>query len=165
MGPRVSGMASEVVLREYRAGDLEAICLLDEVCFAEAFRFDRASMRLFAERRRAISLVAEVEGGNEIAGFVIVHLEGNGAALRGYVVTLDVAEEWRRRGVAEALMDEAEGQAKAAGAVVMDLHVYTGNEGAIRFYEGRGYVQTGVGKRFYGAAGLDAFVYRKVLEE
>src|SRR5260370_10681994 len=97
MGPRVSGMASEVVLREYRAGDLEAICLLDEACFAEAFRFDRASMRLFAERRRAISLVAGVEGGNEIAGVVIVHLEGNGGALRGYVVTLDVAEESRAR--------------------------------------------------------------------
>ena len=38
MGPRVSVMASEVVLREYRAGDLEAICLLDEACFAVEFR-------------------------------------------------------------------------------------------------------------------------------
>ena len=61
------------------------------------------------------------------------------------------------------MMEVVEAQARSGGAVVMDLHVWTGNEGAIRFYEGRGYGRLGAVKRFYGAAGLDAFVYRKVL--
>ena len=60
-------------------------------------------------------------------------------------------------------MEDVEKQARAAGAEEMDLHVWTGNEGAIEFYEGRGYRPVELVKRFYGAAGLDAFVYRKGL--
>ena len=84
------------MIRDYRDGDLGEICALDEACFSVEFRFSRESMRRFVSRRGAISLIAETEGG-EIAGFVIVHLERAG---RGYVVTLDVGEGWRRRGLA-----------------------------------------------------------------
>jgi ribosomal-protein-alanine N-acetyltransferase len=150
---------SEVLVREYRDSDLDAICALDEACFAEGFRFSRESMRRFVTRRGAIVLVAEARGG-EIAGFVIVHLE-RGA--RGYVVTLDVGEKWRRRGLAGTLMEAAEGRARAAGATAMALHVFTGNEGAVGFYEGRGYARVGLVRGFYGMAGGDAFVYRKEL--
>jgi ribosomal-protein-alanine N-acetyltransferase len=157
---------AEIVLREYRRGDLNEIVRLDEVCFAEAFRFDRESMRLFAEARNAISLIAESEG--KIAGFVIVHVDHTAAGWQGYVVTLDVAMEHRRRGLAERLMQAAEILAEAAGAGWMELHVFTGNEGAIRFYERMGYVRVGEQRRFYGAEikgqeDLDAFVYRKEL--
>ena len=147
-----------MLVREYRDGDLDAICALDEACFEVEFRFSRESMRRFVTRRGAISLIAETDGG-EIAGFVIVHLE-KGA--RGYVVTLDVGEGWRRRGLAGTLMEAAEARARAAGAGVMGLHVFTGNEGAVRFYEGRGYARGGVVRGFYGRVG-DAYVYRKEL--
>jgi ribosomal-protein-alanine N-acetyltransferase len=142
---------------------------LDEECFAVEFRFSRETMRQFVGRRGAIVVVAEVskdggvtEGG-DVVGFCIVHMEGHGPAVRGYVVTLDVAEGWRRRGLANELMEEVETRALVAGATAMDLHVWTGNDGAIRFYEGRGYERAGLVKRFYRAAGLDAFIYRKVL--
>src|SRR5450756_1175668 len=68
-----------VVVRRYEASDLDALWMLDQACFSADFRFDRQAMRRFAERRGAISLVAEgqiVAGQREIAGFVIVHLEG-----------------------------------------------------------------------------------------
>jgi [ribosomal protein S18]-alanine N-acetyltransferase len=149
----------EVLIREYRRGDLDAICALDEACFAVEFRFSRESMRGFAARRGAISLVAEGDDG-VIAGFVIVHLE---RAARGYVVTLDVGEGWRRRGLAGTLMEVAEARAREAGALLMGLHVSTGNEGAVRFYERRGYVRVGIVPGFYGMAGGSAFVYRKEL--
>ena len=147
-----------MLVREYRDGDLDAICALDEACFAVEFRFSRELMRRFVTRRGAISLIAEAEGG-AIAGFVIVHLE---KGTRGYVVTLDVAEEWRRRGLAGTLMEAVEARARAAGAGVMGLHVFTGNEGAVGFYEGRGYGRVGVVPGFYGRGG-NAFVYRKEL--
>ncbi len=148
-----------VLVREYRDSDLDAICALDEACFAVEFRFSRETMRRFIARRGAISLVAEAEGG-AIAGFVIVHLE-RGA--RGYVVTLDVGEERRRRGLAGTLMQVAEGLAREAGASVMELHAFTGNEGAVRFYEGRGYLRAGVVRGFYGRAVGDAYLYQKEL--
>ena len=153
--------SSGIVLRDYRATDLEAIFRLDEVCFAVPFRFDRESMLAFAEARDAIVVVAE-GAGEEIVGFVIAHVERAAAGRRAYVVTLDVAESHRRIGLAGRLMREVETRAAAAGAQGMELHVFTGNEGAIRFYERLGYVRVGVRRRFYGADGLDAFVYRKL---
>jgi [ribosomal protein S18]-alanine N-acetyltransferase len=157
-------MSGEVSLRDYRGSDLETMFRLDVACFAPEFRFDRESMRIFAEERGAVALVAEAidEG---VVGFVIVHVERVAAGWRGYVVTLDVAEEWRRKGLAGMLMREAEARVAAAGGLWMELHVFTGNEGAIRFYERLGYERIGMRRRFYGAEGLDAFVYRREIAE
>jgi [ribosomal protein S18]-alanine N-acetyltransferase len=155
-------MFGEIFLRDYRANDFEAMFRLDEDCFTEEFRFDRGSMREFAEERNAIVRVAEKPGG-EIAGFVIVHLERVGSEWRAYVVTLDVALEHRRNGLARRLMTEVETCAFAGGVRWMQLHVFTGNAGAIHFYEQLGYERASVRRGFYGADGLDAFVYGKEL--
>jgi ribosomal-protein-alanine N-acetyltransferase len=155
-------MSSEIRIRDYRASDLDAMFQLDEACFAEEFRFDRESMWEFAEERNAIVRVAQKVSG-EIAGFVIVHVERVVTGWRAYVVTLDVAVECRRRGLAKRLMREAEASAMAAGAQWMQLHVFTGNAGAIRFYERMGYERIRTQPHFYGEAGLNAFVYGKEL--
>jgi ribosomal-protein-alanine N-acetyltransferase len=157
-------MSGEISLRDYRVLDIEAMFRLDVACFAPEFRFDRASMRAFAEERGAIALVAETTDG-ELVGFVIVHVERGAAGRRGYLVTLDVAEEWRRKGLAGRLMREAEARTVAAGARWMELHVFIGNEAAIRFYERLGYERVAMRRRFYGADGLDAFVYRKEIAD
>jgi [ribosomal protein S18]-alanine N-acetyltransferase len=159
----MGGMVSAGELRKYREGDLEAIYELDQLCFSKEFRFDRESMRAFAEAKGAVTLIKEA-GGDEIAGFVIVQVERRGGSVLGYVVTLDVAEKCRRRGLARTLLLEAEKRAALASALWMELHVFTGNEAAIRFYERSGYARVGLRRRFYGAAGMDAFVYRKELE-
>jgi ribosomal-protein-alanine N-acetyltransferase len=153
----------EVVLREYRGADLNEIVELDESCFAEEFRFDRRSMKDYAEARDAISLIAEKDG--RIVGFVIVHVDQTAAGWRGYVVTLDVAAEFRRMGQAARMMQAAERMAVSVGVQQMELHVFTENEAAIRFYERMGYERVKRLQRFYGAAGLDAFVYRKTLAD
>ncbi len=153
---------AEIVLREYRGTDLEAMFVLDKICFTAEFRFDRESMRSFAGAQNALSVVAETNGGG-MAGFVIAHLEWTAAGRRGYVVTLDVAPECRRTGLARRLMGEVERSLFAVGAGWMELHVFTGNQGAIRFYEQLGYVRMAVRQRFYGEDGLDAFLYRREL--
>jgi ribosomal-protein-alanine N-acetyltransferase len=152
---------TEVQIRQYRTDDLEAISQLDKLCFSEEFRFDRESMRGFAEERGAITLIAEDASG-ELAGFVIVHIEKMATGRRAYVVTLDVAFKSRRIGVAGRLMQEIEHCAAVAGATRIELHVFIENEEAIRFYEGRGYRRLGMKAGFYGR-GLDAWVYRKDL--
>lgn len=158
-----SAMGGEagIVIRDYRTADLEAIFRLDQICFAAEFRFDRESMKNFAEARQAVALVAETDCGR-VAGFLIVHVERVSALRVGYVVTIDVAPEFRRMGLAGALMDEASRRVAAAGVHRMELHVHAGNAEAIRFYESRGYVRVGVQRGFYGGQ-LDAFVYRMEL--
>jgi ribosomal-protein-alanine N-acetyltransferase len=151
----------EVVLREYVEGDLDKIVRLDERCFDEEFRFDRRSMKAYAEARNAVSLIAEKEG--EIVGFAIAHINRIAAGWRGYIVTLDVAAEYRRRGLAAQMMQAVEMLAETAGAQRIELHVFTENDAAIRFYERAGYERIARLRRFYGAEGLDAFGYRKEL--
>lgn len=151
-------------MRGYRVGDVEPMVRLDAVCFREVFRFDRRSMRQFAEARGAIVIVAEDSLKDAaMAGFVIVHLEGAARERYGYVVTLDVAPELRGSGIGGALLGEAERQVHAAGVSRMGLHVAVDNDTAIRFYEGLGYACVGVAKRFYHEAGVDGLIYLKEL--
>ncbi len=154
-------MIGEIFLRNYRTIDLDAMFRLDEACFAEAFRFDRESMREFAEERNAVVQIAEICG--EIVGFVIVHIERVASEWQAYVVTLDVAPEYRRKGLARRLMKEAEACAASAGVRWIQLHVFTGNDAAIRFYERLSYQRISVRRGYYGTVGLDAIVYGKDL--
>jgi ribosomal-protein-alanine N-acetyltransferase len=158
-------------LRGYRSGDLERMVRLDEVCFSAAFRFDRRTMRQFAEARGAIVVIAEdplaaLEAGSAglMAGFIIVHLEGSARERYGYIVSIDVAPELRRAGLGGLLLGEAERQVRAAGVRRVGLHVAVDNAGAIRFYEGLRYACVGVARGFYREAGLDALIYIKELE-
>ena len=152
--------------RDYQTDDLEAMFRLDEACFASPFRFSRGMMRRFAEAKRARVVLAE-EGGT-VVGFCIVHLEpAGGRGCAGYVVTVDVAEGFRRQGLAGELMRRGEDTARAAGCGEMLLHVFTGNDAAIRFYESRGYGRVLLVRGFYGAdregREIDAWLYRKPL--
>jgi ribosomal-protein-alanine N-acetyltransferase len=147
-----------VRLREYRPGDWEAMYALDVVCFQPVFRFSRRAMRGFAEARGAITVLAEAN--EELVGFCIVEMRDG----VGYVVTLDVAPEWRRQGLARQLMGEMESRVGGAGGEAITLHVYAGNTGAILFYERAGYGRVGKQTGFYGR-GLDALVYVKRLIE
>jgi ribosomal-protein-alanine N-acetyltransferase len=148
-------------LREYTESDLEAIFALDEVCFEPPFRFSARAMKQFAEARNALTVIAENETG-KIAGFCIAHVERAGRGLRAYVVTLDVAPDYRRHGLARQMLKRIEQQAIAAGCDSIELHVSVDNEGAITFYEREDYVRSHIVKSFYGL-GRHAFVYQKAL--
>ena len=150
------GKLRDIILRGYRPSDVEAMYELDLTCFEPPFRFSSRAMKQFAEAPGAVSVLAQSQDG--LAGFCIVQREGP----VGYVVTLDVAPDWRRRGLAMLLMTETEEKLLAHGASGMALHVFAGNTPAIRFYEKGGYLRAGVAKAFY-ARGLDALIYRKPL--
>jgi ribosomal-protein-alanine N-acetyltransferase len=147
----------KVTLREYLPGDWQAMHALDLVCFEPVFQFSRGAMHRFAEAPGAIVVLAEATA--ELVGFCVVNMEQQ----TGYVVTLDVAPPWRRRGLARRLMAEAETRLRATGGTSMALHVSTANSAAMQFYESIGYGRVGMAKGFYGR-GLDALVYRKRLE-
>ena len=154
---------AHAALRSYRPGDWQAMYALDLICFAPVFQFSRGAMRGFAEAPGAVTVLAEAENHGaqgELAGFCITQLDER----TGYVVTLDVAPAWRRRGLAQRLMAEVESKLHSAGAEKMELHVFTGNEGAIRFYESIGYTQAGTANDFY-AQSLHALLYRKTLPD
>jgi ribosomal-protein-alanine N-acetyltransferase len=147
-------------LREYSGSDLGTIFALDEVCFEPPFRFSARVMQQFAEARNALTVVGENEATGEIAGFCIAHVERAGKGLRAYVVTLDVAPQYRRHGLARQMMQHMEQQAAEAGCASVELHVSVENAGAIAFYDAEGYERSHIVKSFYGL-GRHAYVYRK----
>ena len=133
---------------------------LDVVCFERPFRFTRDAMRRFAEAKHARVVIAEED--DALVGFVILHMEEVEEGRIGYVVTLDVVPELRRRGIARALMNDAERQARVDGCAALVLHVYTDNEAAIRFYDRAGFARLHRVEGFYGP-GVDAWVYHEFL--
>ncbi|HEY5055833.1 MAG TPA: N-acetyltransferase [Acidobacteriaceae bacterium] len=150
-----------ITLRDYHSGDDAAMYALDLECFEPTFRFTRRAMHRFAEQPDAIVLLAESSHlPPQLAAFVIAHMEGRTA----YIVTLDVAQAFRRSGLARALMAETESRARAAGAQEIALHVFTGNSGAIAFYESLGYSRLRMAENFY-AHSVHALVYQKQMSE
>ena len=146
--------------RSYLTDDLDLMHALDVVCFESTFRFSRDAMRRFSEAVNARVTIAEDE--DELVGFVILHIGEVEKERVGYIVTLDVSLERRRRGIAGRLMQEAERQASLEGCSALVLHVFTGNEAAIRFYASHGFVRSHREGDFYGPR-IDAWAFHKLL--
>jgi [ribosomal protein S18]-alanine N-acetyltransferase len=158
---RIFRMSRKVFLRGYRNADLDAMFRLDEGCFAREFRFDRQSMQKFAEYPNAVVRIAE-DNNRGIVGFVIAHVEAVASERTAYVVTLDVAPDWRRSGLGRRLMQDMESRVAVQGARRSQLHVFSGNEPAIRFYENLRYQRIRLIPGYYGED-LSAIVYAKEL--
>jgi ribosomal-protein-alanine N-acetyltransferase len=146
--------------RSYHADDLDEMHALDVVCFERPFRFSRAAMRRFSEAPNAHVTIAE--DADQLVGFLILHIEEVERGRVGYIVTLDVSPERRRRGIADQLVQQAQLQALQDGCSALVLHVFTGNEPAIHFYANHGFVCSHREAQFYGPT-MDAWVFHKLL--
>ena len=127
-----------VAVRDLAAGDLEAAWALDQDCFEPGIAYSRAEIRSFVSRPGAIALAAE--SGGRLLGFAIAERRGS----RGYIVTIDVAEAARRRGLGRRLFGEILRRLADDGARRIRLEVDVRNAGAIRFYEELGFEKTRV---------------------
>lgn len=86
------------------------------------------------ERDPGLFLVAR-----DAAGDVVGTVLGGWDGRRGYLYHLAVAPEWRRRGVATALVDEVERRLRERGAPKVKLQIMRGNEASRAFFAARGY--------------------------
>ncbi|MEM9048635.1 MAG: GNAT family N-acetyltransferase [Pseudomonadota bacterium] len=77
------------------------------------------------------------------------------------LLTLAVAPECRRRGLARDLLERFHARAHARGAQAAFLEVAASNQPARALYTGAGYTQTGMRPGYF--AGADALVLRKAL--
>lgn len=150
-----------VKLRPYRRLDLPLLAAVEEMCFALPFRFNQQTLRALAEGDSSFTWIAE--DGDRVAGFAIVELETAANMPYGYLQTIDIAPEYRRRGVARKLLECVEEQIARAGGLAVRLHVSVQNKPAIALYEHHGYSRLAIEERFYGSRGGDAFLYEKLL--
>lgn len=79
----------------------------------------------------------------------------------GWILTLGVLPDWRRRRIAEALLSDCE---QKMGMPVVKLTVRCGNDPAIHLYKKLGYTQIDIWSRYYHN-GEDGLVLEKKLED
>jgi ribosomal-protein-alanine N-acetyltransferase len=79
-----------------------------------------------------------------------------------HIITLDVAEKERRRGVGTALLEQLESNLAARGVRSILLETANDNEAAVAFWKRHGYRIEATLKRYY-LGRIDAFEMRKIL--
>ena len=148
-----SGSPPGIKLREATLADVDRLLEL-LVAVAGEGRWIGTEAPVDLERRRqrmvedvegasAIVLVAEVDG--VPVGELGLQLARYGVADLGMLV----AAGWRGRGVGTALLVEAIGRARAAGAHKLALQVWPHNTAAVALYEKFGFEREGYLRRHY----------------
>lgn len=146
-----------ISLRPFCPADLDTLAAVDQACFPPGIAYTRAELAGFIGQGNAKTWVAEAE--EEIVGFVVAERPARQVA---HIITIDVVEPWRRRGVGAKLMDAVESWASEQGLRMIYLETAEDNSSAQRFYQKRGYVQIESLKDYY-ARGWDAWLMAKQL--
>jgi ribosomal-protein-alanine N-acetyltransferase len=144
-------------LRPFRPDDLQTLYEIDQACFVPGISYTREELRRFIGHRHSQTWVAEEAA--EIAGFLIAHREPRKVL---HIITIDVLETWRRRGVGSLLMEAAEQWAVDHGLQMIGLETAQDNLAAQRFYMARGYRKVDEVEHYY-ADGTTAWVMVKEL--
>jgi len=144
-------------LRPFRPDDLQTLYEIDQTCFVPGISYTREELTAFIGHRLSQTWVAEEDG--EIAGFLIAQREPRKIL---HIVTIDVLEAWRRRGVGALLMDAAEQWAVDHGLSMIGLETAHDNLTAQKFYKARGYRKVDEIEHYY-ADGSTAWVMVKEL--
>lgn len=149
-------------LRPAEEADLTRLFDLDQICFPPGIAYSLRDFRALLRSSRVLAIVAEEE--SVLAGFAIARLTRRDGIGVGLVVTIDVAPQFRRRGVGAALMLAVEDGMKAVGAELLRLEVAVDNDAAQRFYAKLGFLAFGRIPGYY-QTGMDAIAMEKPIRE
>ena len=145
----------KIELRPMEPEDAAACAAIEAQCFADAW-----SERGFAE-----------EAENPLADFIVAEADGEVCGYGGIISAggiselpkICVAPGFRRRGVADMIMDALERLARTRGSDQLTLEVRVSNEAAIALYEKSGFARMGVRPNFYTSPNEDALIMTKKL--
>jgi len=144
------------VLRSYDPRDFSALYRLDQSCFPAGIAYSKTTLRYFLSLRSADCLLAMVDA--HIAGFILT--EENPPL--AHVITLDVADKFRRHGIGSVLLAESERNLALRGVRTILLETATDNDAGVAFWQRHGYRIEATLKRYY-LGRLDAYEMRKIL--
>ena len=153
-GPTMRGMP--VALRSYDPKDFSTLHKLDQACFAPGIAYSKMMLNYFLKQPSAECLLATED--SRVAGFILTESHPPLA----HIITLDVAETCRRRGVGSLLLGESERNMAFRGVRTILLETAIDNAGGIAFWQRHGYRIEATLKRYY-LGRLDAYEMRKIL--
>lgn len=139
----------------YSPQDLETIVAIENECFPEGKRYSVELLRYLFESSDSIFFIAQHDA--TIVGFILADMKN---APEGYISTLDVTENFRKKRVASKLLSAAESALTERHCKRIVLEVAVDNNVAIGLYEKAGYAKVGKKPKFYSDQ-TDAFVLEK----
>jgi ribosomal-protein-alanine N-acetyltransferase len=147
-------------IRRAEVGDLDAIMEIESTTFVTD-AWSREAMLAELANPNTYYLAAEEDG--RMDGYA--GLLAPNHAEQADIQTIAVVESARRNGLGRTVMNAMLSEARSRGAREVFLEVRADNPGARHLYEGLGFEQISVRKKYYQPDGVDAVVMRLVLGE
>lgn len=132
-----------------------AVAQLEALCFSDPWSESSVASEL--KNPLALWLVAEEDG--QVAGYI----GSQTVPPESDVMNVAVSPEFRRRGIAEAMVLALCKELRNAGNETLTLEVRATNVPAIGLYEKLGFSQIGLRKNYYRNPKEDALILRKML--
>lgn len=126
--------------------NLDTFYRIELQCFKEE-AFAKQQIAYLLTDFNTISLEAKTDA--EIAGFIIAQIEYEDREF-GHIITLNIAPNYRKKGVATKLLNEVECYLRQRGVSECRLEVREDNHAAIKLYHKLGYQTVGKLERYYG---------------
>ncbi|MEV0297867.1 GNAT family N-acetyltransferase [Nocardia sp. NPDC050710] len=133
------------MLRPARVQDLRTICTLEQQQFP-GLSWSYVTLRQLFDLHGSHWVVADVDGG--VRGYALV---GIGGAQRGWVLGLAVDSEYRGRGIARALLEQAVTNCRAALVDSVYITVRPTNQAATNLYKKAGFTRISHETQYFGA--------------
>jgi [ribosomal protein S18]-alanine N-acetyltransferase len=141
-------------LHDYRAEDFADVFALDQRCFPPGIAYSKRMLGYFLRMPQARCILAR--DGPALAGFLITEEEPP----LGHILTLDVAEEYRRRGVGTQLLARSEQGLASRGVTEIIIETSVENAPGIAFWQRHGFRPVGILPGYY-LGKVDAHEMRK----
>ena len=138
----------KIEITEMRQSHLDQMAELEKICFSLPWSRDMLADEL--SNKHAKYYVAVTEDGR-VAGYIGMHVVLD----EGYITNVATAPEFRRQGIAKALITKVLEYCRSKGMIYITLEVRESNDGAIALHESFGFRK--IGKR--------ADYYQKPLED
>ena len=138
------------------ASHVDAIAELEKVCFSDPWSVNSIT----AELNNRLSLWLVAMNGDQLVGYV------GSQSVMGWadMMNIAVAPDYRRRGIAEKLIDQLSIRLKENKVTCLTLEVRASNGPAIALYEKLGFQQVGRRPNYYRNPKEDALILRKEWE-
>ena len=145
-----------MIIEKMNATHVPQIAELEKLCFSDPW--SEKSIETELSCRLSVWLVA-LEG-EQVVGYV-----GSQTVIdESDMMNIAVHPDFRRRGIAEALVAELEAALRQRGSRALTLEVRDSNASAIALYEKLGFAQVGLRKNYYRNPKEDARILRKEWE-
>lgn len=131
----------QIAIVEMDGAHIERLAELEQLCFGEPWSVEGLLEEL--SNPTAVFRVALVD--EEVAGYVGMHHVVD----EGYITNIAVFPQYRRMGVGKNLMKALIRYAKDNEMSMITLEVRPSNNAARELYEGLGFSEEGLRKRFY----------------